>query len=270
MLRAAHDKGMRVDGRSGRVLLVMASCVFAGLLWASSGLTELAGRPSGSRASAPTGAASIARRSTGAASDARRPPGATSDVRPRNQASVDLASMAPVSLAQQAYSMAAPVFLSDPEATHAGGVAVGDVSGDGRDDLVFLSPRYAANPAYDRMAATRSDAIKALGVLVPRNLVTCFRAGRRGMDNDDQRIGRSWHDAPNGFARSPLQSPVAGSRWPDSGPAVSVGSIRQPRHALDEAPCAVGTLQVQMLPRGHSRLLRDARASRRRLHYAHA
>lgn len=59
--------------------------------------------------------------------------------------------MAPVSLAQQAYSMAAPVFLSDPEAAHAGGVAVGDVSGDGRDDLVFLSPRYAANPAYDRM-----------------------------------------------------------------------------------------------------------------------
>ena len=59
--------------------------------------------------------------------------------------------MAPVSLEQQSYSMAAPEFLSDPAAAQARSIAVGDVSGDGRDDLVFLSLRTAPNPADMRM-----------------------------------------------------------------------------------------------------------------------
>ncbi|MFT3668738.1 MAG: VCBS repeat-containing protein [Pseudoxanthomonas sp.] len=57
--------------------------------------------------------------------------------------------------------MSAPQFLSDPAAAAARSIAVGDVSGDGRDDLVFLSLRYAPIPVDYRMeiyvAYQRSD-----------------------------------------------------------------------------------------------------------------
>lgn len=46
--------------------------------------------------------------------------------------------------------MAAPEFLSDPAASQAYSIAVGDVSGDGRDDLVFLSRRFTPNPIDTR------------------------------------------------------------------------------------------------------------------------
>jgi hypothetical protein len=52
----------------------------------------------------------------------------------------------PMSLAPESYSMAAPEYLSDPAAAAARSIAVGDVSGDGRDDLVFLSVHGAPNP----------------------------------------------------------------------------------------------------------------------------
>lgn len=132
---------MHVHKRSGKMLVFVASGVCAGLLWASMGLNDLIYRPSGSRASVPAGAASYARPRAGAASDARS--------RPR--AGVALPSVPLVSLTQQSYSMAEPEFLLDPAAAQARSIAVGDVSGDGRDDLVFLSLRVAPNPADNRM-----------------------------------------------------------------------------------------------------------------------
>ncbi|MEQ1511865.1 MAG: VCBS repeat-containing protein [Lysobacteraceae bacterium] len=58
--------------------------------------------------------------------------------------------MLTVSIAQPPYSMTAPEFLSDPAASQAYSIAVGDVSGDGRDDLVFLSRRFTPNPIDTR------------------------------------------------------------------------------------------------------------------------
>ncbi|MBN8213562.1 MAG: VCBS repeat-containing protein [Xanthomonadales bacterium] len=58
--------------------------------------------------------------------------------------------MLTVSLEQPPYSMTAPEFLSDPAASQAYSIAVGDVSGDGRDDLVFLSRRFTPNPIDTR------------------------------------------------------------------------------------------------------------------------
>lgn len=58
--------------------------------------------------------------------------------------------MLTVSLEQPPYSMAAPEFLLDPAASQAYSIAVGDVSGDGRDDLVFLSRRFTPNPIDTR------------------------------------------------------------------------------------------------------------------------
>jgi hypothetical protein len=59
------------------------------------------------------------------------------------------------------YALAPPQYLSDPAAAQAHSIAVGDVSGDGRDDLVFLWRRVMPNPAYDHMevyvAYQRSD-----------------------------------------------------------------------------------------------------------------
>lgn len=49
-----------------------------------------------------------------------------------------------------AYSIAAPLFHADPAAGQAQAIAVGDVSGDGRDDLVFLAPRYDPNTYESR------------------------------------------------------------------------------------------------------------------------
>ncbi|WP_158549170.1 FG-GAP repeat domain-containing protein [Lysobacter silvisoli] len=59
--------------------------------------------------------------------------------------------MLTMSFEQPAYSLVAPEFLSDPAAAAARSIAVGDVSGDGRDDLVFLSVRTAPNPNDSRM-----------------------------------------------------------------------------------------------------------------------
>ena len=77
--------------------------------------------------------------------------GATPNARRRGLVRVAHPSMLTASLAQQSYSMAAPEFLSDPAASAARSIAVGDVSGDGRDDLVFLSVRWAPNPVDIRM-----------------------------------------------------------------------------------------------------------------------
>lgn len=123
--------GVDVHRRSGAVLVIVASGVCAGLLWASQGLTDIVRRPSITRASIPADAASSAR------------PGGRVGIAPP--------SMLTVSLEQQSYSMAAPEFLSDPATAGARSIAVGDVSGDGRDDLVFLSLRSAPNPMDMRM-----------------------------------------------------------------------------------------------------------------------
>jgi FG-GAP-like repeat len=131
---------MDVHRRSASVLVVVANVVCAGLVWASLGLADLVLRPAISRTSVPAVAAS----------DARPQAVATSSTRLHGRVGVAPASMSTVSLAQQAYSMAAPVFLLDPAAAQARSVAVGDVSGDGRDDLVFLSLRATPNPADSR------------------------------------------------------------------------------------------------------------------------
>lgn len=69
----------------------------------------------------------------------------------RGRVGVAPPSMLMVSLEQHSYSMAAPEFLSDPAAARADSIAVGDVSGDGRDDLVFLSLHYGPSPMDNRM-----------------------------------------------------------------------------------------------------------------------
>jgi FG-GAP-like repeat len=131
---------MDVNRRSGAVLVILASGLCAGLLWASQGLAELVRRPSISRASVPAGAEP----------DARPHAGATFSARPRGRVGVAPPSMPTVSLEPPPYSMAAPEFLSDPAASQAYSIAVGDVSGDGRDDLVFLSRRFTPNPSDTR------------------------------------------------------------------------------------------------------------------------
>ena len=131
---------MSVHRRSGMVMVIVGCGVCAGLLWASKGSTDFIYRPSGSRASVPAGAASYARPRVAAASHAR----------PRVRTGIALPSM-PLSLMQQSYSMSAPEYLLDPAASRARSIAVGDVSGDGRDDLVFLSLRSAPNPMDNRM-----------------------------------------------------------------------------------------------------------------------
>lgn len=141
--------GMEMHKRSGAVLVIVAGGVCASLLWASQGLADLARRPSISWASVLAGAASNDRLRAGGKPSARAWAGATPSARPRGRVGVAPPSMLTVSLEQQSYSMAAPEFLSDPAASAAEAIAVGDVSGDGRDDLVFLSLRSA--PTYSRM-----------------------------------------------------------------------------------------------------------------------
>jgi len=77
--------------------------------------------------------------------------GATSSALTSSRAGVAPPSMLTAPLEQPSYSMSAPEFLADPAAAVARSIAVGDVSGDGRDDLVFLSLRYAPNPTDNRM-----------------------------------------------------------------------------------------------------------------------
>ncbi|WP_205289359.1 VCBS repeat-containing protein [Lysobacter sp. TY2-98] len=56
-----------------------------------------------------------------------------------------------VSAEPQSYFMAAPEFMADPVAAGASAIAVGDISADGRDDLVFLSRHETQNPADGQM-----------------------------------------------------------------------------------------------------------------------
>ena len=138
---ARTTTGTDVHRRSGAVMGIVAGGVCAGLLWASQGLADLVRRPSVSRASVPAGAAS----------NARPRPAAMLGARPRGRIGIAPPPMPTVSLGQPSYSMAAPEFLSDPAAAQARSIAVGDVSGDGRHDLVFLSQRWAAIPTDNRM-----------------------------------------------------------------------------------------------------------------------
>ena len=127
--------------RSDAVSVIVASGVCAALLWASQGLADLVRRPALSRTVAPATAAPHPGPRLDAMSNARL----------RGRIAVAPSSMPTVSFQPTSYSMAAPVFLSDPAAAQADSIAVGDVSGDGRDDLVFLSLRYAPNPMDNRM-----------------------------------------------------------------------------------------------------------------------
>ena len=149
-----------MNRRSAAVLVVVAGGLCAGLLWASQGLTDRVRRPSNSRASAPASAEP----------DARPHAGATFSARPRGRAGVASPSMLTVSLEQPTYSMAAPEFLSDPAASQAYSIAVGDVSGDGWDDLVFLSRRFTPNPIDTRteiyVAYQRGDGHLGAGVKI--------------------------------------------------------------------------------------------------------
>lgn len=117
--------------RTDAVIMIVASGVCAGLLWASESYADFALRPSISWESVPAGPAFIERQWTDA----------TPSSRPRGRTRVAPHSMLAASIEQQSYSMAPPEFLSDPAAAQARSIAVGDVSGDGRDDLVFLSLR---------------------------------------------------------------------------------------------------------------------------------
>jgi hypothetical protein len=164
---------MDMRKRSCAVLMIMASGACAGMLWVSLDLGDLVHRPFRLWADAPAIVLFDARadeqedvviRSTFAI----RPSGfwssataARSNLPILGRAGAPLASMPPVALTQPSYSLSAPVFLSDPAATQARAIAVGDVSGDGLDDLVFLSLRYAPNMADSRMeiyaAYQRSD-----------------------------------------------------------------------------------------------------------------
>lgn len=73
----------------------------------------------------------------------RRPVG-RADARSSDRAAATTsASMPPMPLASSSYWMSGPEFLTDPAAATAHTLAVGDVSRDGRDDLVFFSLRGA-------------------------------------------------------------------------------------------------------------------------------
>lgn len=162
--------GVVVHRRSGAVLLFVASGACAGLILASQGLADFVRRPRLSLSSVPAGAEPHAAPRTGAMfSDIADEQGAFADTRRHNLAGSrrgeirgyfatrtrdQLSAAAPwmlsTSLEPQTYSMAAPEFLSDPAAAVARSIAVGDVSGDGRDDLVFLSVHSAPNPIENR------------------------------------------------------------------------------------------------------------------------
>lgn len=158
ILRLGNYGERDVHKQSGVVLVIMASGMCAGLILASQSLADFVHRPSGSRADVPTGVLSDAR-AGGRPSVARRPifarrtsgPWANVPANQNDRTTAALSSMLPASLTQQAYSMSAPEFLSDPATTRARSIAVGDVSGDGRDDLIFLSLREAPNPINNRM-----------------------------------------------------------------------------------------------------------------------
>lgn len=123
--------------RSGAVSVIVASVVSVGLVWASLSLADFVRRPSISPTSVPADTTSHARLRT-------------SPISRYGRASVSPSPTPTAALEPQSYSLAAPVFLFDPAVAQTHSIAVGDVSGDGRDDLVFLSFRFAPNPANNR------------------------------------------------------------------------------------------------------------------------
>lgn len=158
--------------RSGAALTILGSVVCASLLWASPGWADLIPSFAISQTSPSDAVASnIGRPLAGASSKARAQQlapnsaiswhGSVSRARQRGLESSARPSALAISMGAQSYSMAAPEYLADPAAAQAISIAVGDVSGDGRDDLVFLSVGCAPNFTNCRMdiyaANQRSD-----------------------------------------------------------------------------------------------------------------
>lgn len=120
--------------QSRAITVIVAGAVCAGVVWAS---LRLADRPQRLEA-----------KGARIAADSR--PDAAFRALPRHRVGAAAPPMLAVSAETQTYSLSAPVFLTDPEADHAYSIAIGDVTGDERDDLVFLSVRSAPNPADNR------------------------------------------------------------------------------------------------------------------------
>ena len=130
---------MQTRSAAAWVILIGVAC--ASLLWASPRLFDPVFLPSASRP-------------TSWASDGGDPyPRArlAHDARSSGRTGVALPSMPVASVALSSYSLSAPKFISDPAAAAAQSIAVGDVSGDGLDDLVFLSLREESNPWNSRL-----------------------------------------------------------------------------------------------------------------------
>lgn len=147
--------GMGVRKQWNAIGVIAVGGVCAGLVWASQALADFVQRP------APRGATergvshrpSVAQRSA----FARRLAGNWENLPVSTMASAAIrgsasaASPAPPAAWGSFYSMSAPEYLADPAAAFARSIAVGDVSGDGRDDLVFTSVRMAIKPEDERM-----------------------------------------------------------------------------------------------------------------------
>lgn len=125
--------------RSSAYWVIAAAVACAGLSWAAQGLSDRLRGTALSRADVAEHAASHAPQR-----------GRTASAGARGRAGIAPPPMPALSSATSSYSLTAPVFYPDPAAIAARSVAVGDVSGDGRDDLVFLSLRSAANPMDSR------------------------------------------------------------------------------------------------------------------------
>lgn len=149
--------------RSWVIGIILAGTAYAGLLWASQSLAEWVRRPSATSvrasANAPTdmragGRTAFALRpmlerrpSSVRATDSLAAPSSATAYGAAQTGGPPLASANP---GQAFYALSAPVFFSDPKALTADSIAVGDVSGDGRDDLVFLIWRNAPIPTDSR------------------------------------------------------------------------------------------------------------------------
>lgn len=149
--------------RSGAALMIVAGGACAGMLWVSQGLGDLVRLPfrlwTGAPASALHDARSDEQEDVVIPSTFAHPPSGfwisvtagRSNAPLPGRTGASLASMPPMALTQPSYSMSGPVFHLDPAAAQARSIAVGDVSGDGRDDIVFLSLVHAPNPVNNRM-----------------------------------------------------------------------------------------------------------------------
>lgn len=121
--------------------MVMAGPVCAGLIWASQAFSGLARNSPLAQVS----------ESAGASLDTYREQASSFNPHSRHPVDVVPISMPMASPGQPLYSLSAPLFLQDPAASKAHSIAVGDVSGDGRDDLAFLSLREEVIPSNNRM-----------------------------------------------------------------------------------------------------------------------